>query len=61
MRRPKEIADRLWQELANLWLWLFPPGLPRGFSAASPLAGLPDPSNVAGLLSDTPFPEELRS
>jgi hypothetical protein len=61
MRRPKEIADRLWQELANLWVWLFPPRLPRGFSAASPLPALPDPSNVAGLLADTPFPNELRS
>jgi hypothetical protein len=61
MRRPREIADRLWQELANLRLWLFPPRLRRGFSAPSPLAGLPAPSRVAALLSETSFPAELRS
>jgi hypothetical protein len=60
MRRPREIIDRLWQELVNLRLWLLPPRLPRGFSAPSPLPVLPDPSTVAGLLSSTSFPEELR-
>src|SRR5580704_9853166 len=61
MRRPKEIADRLWQELVNIRLWLLPPRLRRGFSVPSPLAGLPAPSRVAALLSETSFPEELRS
>ena len=60
MRKPREIADRLWQELRNIRLWLFPPRLPRGFSATSPLAGLPAPTKVAVVLSGTSFPEELR-
>ena len=60
MRRPREIFDRLWQELVNIRLWLLPPRLPRGFSAPSPLPGLPDPSKVAALLSSTSFPDELR-
>jgi hypothetical protein len=60
MRRPREIADRLWQEFLNVWLWLLPPRLARGFSAPSPLSVLPAPSKVAGLLSATPFPDELR-
>ena len=61
MRRPREIAERLWQELVNIRLWLLPPRLPSGFSASSPLAGLPAPLRVAELLSETSFPEELRS
>jgi hypothetical protein len=60
MRRPREIIDRLWQELKNIRLWLLPPRLPPGFSAPSPLPGLPDPSMVTDLLSATTFPEELR-
>ncbi len=61
MRRPREIADRLWQELVNLQLWKFPPRLPRGFSPPSPLPLLPSPSKVAALLSATSFPGELRT
>jgi hypothetical protein len=61
MRSPREIADRLWQELLNIKLWLLRPRLPRGVSAASPLAELPGPSEVAKLLRETSFPDDLRA
>ena len=61
MQRPKEMVDRLWQELQNVQLWLLAPGLPRDVSVPSPLPGLPPPSTVVTLLSGTSFPEELRA
>ncbi len=60
MRRPREILDRLWQELVNVLIWKFPPRLAADFSQPSPLPLLPAPSKVAALLAGTTFPDELR-
>ncbi len=60
IRSPGELAHRAWQEAANLALWARPPRLPHSFRPpACPLAGLPQPRQVAAQLRPTGFPEEL--
>lgn len=57
MRSRKEIAFRLRQEIANLWLLARPPvvvTLPQ-----APLAGLPHPEPIASVLRGTAFAAEL--
>ncbi len=61
MRPPREIRDRLRQELRNLVLWAAPPPRLSEQIAPAPLPLLPEPAKVAALLSGTSFPDELRS
>ena len=60
MRRPREIAHRIRQELTNLAIWAWPPRLTAGLSPQSPLPLLPPPAQAAGLLRATSFPDDLR-
>ena len=53
-RSPREIAYRLRQEIRNLALLANPPRLPKRFAIpATPLAGMPDPSEFAAALPDS--------
>jgi hypothetical protein len=57
VRSPREVIFRLRQEAANLARLAHPP---RAVSAVQPpLAGLPDPAEVARLLSGTPYAAEV--
>ena len=60
MRSPKEIRDRLRQELLNLAVWKFPPRSDAQAVPPSPLPLLPNPSEVASRLAQTSFPSRLR-
>ena len=60
MRRPREIAHRIRQELTNLAMWAWPPRLTAGLSPQSPLPLLPPPAQAGGLLRATSFPDDLR-
>lgn len=54
MRSLREIAYRLWQEAANVWLLLRPPS-PLLSSPAGALPGLPDPEPVATALAGSAY------
>ncbi len=56
-RSVAELTFRARQEIANLRLWLNPPGA--SFDRYVPLAQLPDPAAIADALRPTPFPAEL--
>ena len=57
MREPKEIAFRLRQEAANLWLLVRRPAVT--VEVAAPLEGLPDPARISAVLRGSVFATEL--
>lgn len=57
---PREMRDRLAQEIQNLNLLLAPPTLPEGFDIAAPLPLLPDPEHVAQGLRGAEFAHSVR-
>ncbi|HYI91947.1 MAG TPA: alginate lyase family protein [Bryobacteraceae bacterium] len=59
MRSPREIAFRLRQETANLWLYAFPPRL--NIDAPAPIAKLPDPDGVFAALAGSPLARQIET
>ena len=59
LRSPRELVDRFLQEASNIRLAVLPTHLPHGVAVSWPVPGLPDPREIAALLSPTAFPKEL--